>query len=239
MLELQRSNDELERFAYVASHDLSEPLRMIAGYMALLRPRYSPLLDDDGREFIAYAVDGAERMKRLIDDLLLYWRTGRTANPPQALSLESLMGDVTRNLERLIEEKGATVEIAQLPTVLGDRTMLTQLLQNLVGNALKFAANGRNPVVRVACETDGAGWRVGIADNGIGIEPRYFEPHLRALPAAPRARPVRGHGHRARGVQEDRGSDRWPHLVRVGAGKRHDVLLHPAGRSAAGLVNRP
>ena len=115
LLELQRSNDELERFAYVASHDLSEPLRMIASYMALLRRRYSPLLDDDGREFIAYAVDGAERMKRLIDDLLLYSRTGRTANPPQALSLESLMGDVTRNLERLIEEKGATVEIARCP----------------------------------------------------------------------------------------------------------------------------
>jgi light-regulated signal transduction histidine kinase (bacteriophytochrome) len=175
VLELQRSNSELERFAYIASHDLTEPLRMVSSYVQLLRRRYDHLLDSDGRDFIQFATEGTERMKMLLDDLLIYSRAGRTLKPPAVVDLQVVMRDVARNLEVLINETGATVEIRDPGTILSDRTSLTQVLQNLVANGIKFALPGRPPVVRVGCSEDQFGWTVSVADNGIGIEDRYFE----------------------------------------------------------------
>jgi PAS domain S-box-containing protein len=175
LVELQRSNEELERFAYVASHDLAEPLRMITSYVQLLRRRYEPLLDADGRDFIQFAVDGAERMKTLLDDLLVYSRAGRTLKPLRPLDLHAMMSDVKDNLQSVIGVTGATIEVQEAAAALGDRASVTQVLQHLVANAIRFMPRGRSPVVRVTCTEDASGWTMSVADNGIGIEERYFE----------------------------------------------------------------
>jgi PAS domain S-box-containing protein len=173
--ELARSNQELERFAYVASHDLGEPLRMIASYAQLLERRYRDRLDADAGEFIGFITGGARRMKLLLDDLLAYSRVGRAERKPAQVPMDDVLHDVMDNLKVLVREKGAVVESAALPVVLGDRTELTQLLQNLVGNALKFQAAGCMPRVRIEAAEHEEGWLFGVADNGIGISPEYFE----------------------------------------------------------------
>jgi PAS domain S-box-containing protein len=175
LVELQRANEELERFAYVASHDLTEPLRMISSYVQLLRRRYDSSLDADGRDFIRFAVEGAERMKSLLEDLLVYSRAGRTLKPAREMDLLSVMRDVTSNLEVLIKETGAKIETTADGPIMADRTALAQVLQNLVANAIRFMAAGRQPVVRVSSVATPDGWTVSVADNGIGIEERYFE----------------------------------------------------------------
>jgi len=175
LVELQRSNEELERFAYVVSHDLTEPLRMVSSYVQLLQRRYHSLLDQDGREFVQFAVDGTRRMNTLLEDLLVYSRAGRTLKPPGEQDLQAVMRDVTSNLEILIRETGATVEAPASATVRADRTSLIQVLQNLVANAIKFTPQGKRPVVRVTCDEDRKGWTVSVADNGLGIEPQYFD----------------------------------------------------------------
>jgi PAS domain S-box-containing protein len=173
--ELRRSNEELERFAYAASHDLQEPLRMISSFIELLGRRHGPQLGDEGREFMGYVTSGASRMRRLIDDLLEYSRTGRSSKLDDLVDMKAVFDDVTDNLAQAIEAKGARVEAGTLPTVLSDRTLLTQLLQNLVANALKFSQDGRAPVVRVNCTEDESGWTVTVADNGIGIDAKDFD----------------------------------------------------------------
>jgi PAS domain S-box-containing protein len=171
--ELERSNAELEQFAYVASHDLQEPLRMVASYCQLLQRRYKGKLDADADEFIGYAVEGASRMQRMINDLLTYSRVGRRA-AMASVRLGDAVAAAVANLQAAIEDGGAAVEAGELPTVSGDRLLLTQLLQNLVGNALKF--RGEQPVrVRVEARRDEASWTVSVADNGIGIAPEYRE----------------------------------------------------------------
>jgi PAS domain S-box-containing protein len=170
--ELRRSNAELEQFAYVASHDLQEPLRMVSSYTQLLQRRYGGRLDEDADEFIGYAVDGAERMRRLIDDLLAYSRVGTRGRPLAPTSAQTALDAALANLRVAIEESGARIEAGPLPTVLGDETQLVQLFQNLVGNALKFRGD-RPPVVTLGAEPlpGSGGWLFSVKDNGIGIEP--------------------------------------------------------------------
>ena len=170
--ELARSNAELEQFAYVASHDLQEPLRMVTSYVQLLERRYKGRLDEDADEFIAYAVDGASRMQVLINDLLTYSRVGTQDVSPEPTDCEEVVRAVTANLRPLIDETGAEVKTEGLPTVECDGTQVAQLLQNLIGNALKFRGD-ETPRVHVGAAPRGDEWLFTVRDNGIGIDPRY------------------------------------------------------------------
>lgn len=172
--ELQRSNQELEQFAYVASHDLQEPLRMVSSYTQLLARRYGDRLDDDAREFIGYAVDGVARMQRLINDLLAYSRVGRRARELEPTDCAQVLARVRSDLRVAIEECGAEVTHGPLPTVMADPVQLGQLLQNLVANAVKFRGEAA-PRVHVCAERRGEEWLFSVRDNGIGIEPQYAE----------------------------------------------------------------
>jgi PAS domain S-box-containing protein len=172
--ELARSNAELEQFAYVASHDLQEPLRMVASYMQLLERRYKDKLDSDAKEFINYAVDGSKRMQRLINDLLMYSRVGTRGKPFEQTDCNTVLDKALNNLKIAIEERKALVTHDPLPTVMGDPTQLIQLFQNLIGNAIKFC-NGRRPEVHIGVESKSGDWLFSVRDNGIGIAPEYFE----------------------------------------------------------------
>jgi PAS domain S-box-containing protein len=172
--ELERSNKELELFAYVASHDLQEPLRMVSSYTQLLERRYSEKLDDDAREFIAYAVDGASRMQRLINDLLEFSRVSTRGKPLAKTNVAEILGNVRANLSVAIEESGALVTNDFMPVVTVDPGQLGQVLQNLVGNGIKFR-NGTRPHVHVRATETPEHWEFSVSDNGIGIEPQYFE----------------------------------------------------------------
>jgi PAS domain S-box-containing protein len=172
--ELRRSNADLEQFAYIASHDLQEPLRMVGSYCQLLQRRYKGKLDADADEFIGYAVEGAARMQRMISDLLAYSRVGRKEKPLEPVSCADMALAALQNLHIAVQECGAKVTMGALPTVMGDPTQLTQLFQNLVGNALKFRGEAP-PEVRISAERAGDVWRIVVEDNGIGIEPQYSE----------------------------------------------------------------
>ena len=173
--ELNRSNQELERFAYIASHDLQEPLRMVASYTQLLSRRYKGKLDSDADEFIAFAVDGASRMQRLIKDLLAYSRVGTKGKDLLDVSSEDALRQALINLRGAIEESGALVTHDFLPTVLADETQLVQLFQNLIGNAIKYQKPGV-PRVHISASNDGDNrWTFSVQDNGLGIESQYFE----------------------------------------------------------------
>jgi PAS domain S-box-containing protein len=172
--ELARSNVELEQFAYVASHDLQEPLRMVSSYTQLLARRYKGQLGSDADEFIAYAVDGATRMQRLIQDLLAYSRVGTKGKEFVATDCEVLLDRVLGDLMVTIEESGAVVSHDPLPIVRADETQIGQLLQNLIGNAIKFC-NQEPPLVHVSSKRNGKGWIFSVRDNGIGIDPQYAE----------------------------------------------------------------
>jgi chemotaxis family two-component system sensor kinase Cph1 len=171
--ELAKSNVELERFAYVASHDLQEPLRMVVSYVQLLERRYRGKLDSDADEFIAFAVDGAKRMQGLINDLLAYARIGRAGRPTAKVDLEQVLQTTLVNLSLAVEESGATVSHDTLPEVTGDASQLGQLLQNLLANALKFRGEAP-PEVHVSLADNGAEWEVGVRDNGIGIASEHL-----------------------------------------------------------------
>jgi light-regulated signal transduction histidine kinase (bacteriophytochrome) len=175
MEELNRSNEELGQFAYIASHDLQEPLRMVASYTQLLSRRYKGKLDADADEFIAFAVDGANRMQRLIQDLLSFSRVGTKGKDLRNVSSENALRQALKNLRGAIEESGALVTHDPLPTVLADDSQLTQLFQNLVGNAIKYQ-NAGVPRVHVAAVKNGSSkWMFSVQDNGLGIDPQYFE----------------------------------------------------------------
>jgi len=173
--ELQRSNAELEKFAYVASHDLQEPLRMVSGYTQLLQRRYGEQLDTDANEYIAYAVDGVKRMQALINDLLAYSRLSTHSKVFRSVDLAEVMRAVLANLEVAAAEAQARIIVDPLPEVPGDAVQLTQVLQNLLSNAMKFRDASRPLVVHVSAERDGADWRFAVEDNGIGIEPQYAD----------------------------------------------------------------
>ena len=172
--ELQRSNSELEQFAYVASHDLQEPLRMVSSYTQLVLRRYGDRLDGEAKEFMAYVVDGAARMKQLIEDLLAYSRVGTRGKQFKPVPVENAVRRAIGNLRAAIEEAGATVTYDALPTVAADDVQLAQLFQNLIGNALKFRA-ASVPRIHVSAKEQEGEWEFGVHDNGIGIEPQYFE----------------------------------------------------------------
>jgi len=172
--ELTRSNKELEMFAYITSHDLQEPLRMVTSYLQLIEKRYTENLDDDGREFISFAVEGAKRMQTLINDLLKYSRVDTKGKKFSAVDCNKVLSDTLNNLEIAIEESHAKIIHDQLPTVNGDETQLRQLFQNLVGNAVKFRGE-QAPKIHIGVEPVDERWHFKIRDNGIGIEPKYFE----------------------------------------------------------------
>jgi light-regulated signal transduction histidine kinase (bacteriophytochrome) len=170
--ELERSNAELEQFAYVASHDLQEPLRTVQSYLQLLQRRYCHMLDADADEFIGFAVEGAQRMRDLITDLLAYARVSSRARPPGPTALSEVVGEALRALHTAIEERRAEITVDPLPTVVADGNQLRQLYQNLVANALKFNRQDV-PRVRLGAERKASGWRLFVADNGIGLDPAY------------------------------------------------------------------
>ena len=173
--ELNRSNKELGQFAYVASHDLQEPLRMVASYTQLLSRRYKGKLDSDADEFIAFAADGASRMQRLIQDLLTYSRVGTKEKDLRDTSSEETLQQALVNLRGAIEESGAVVTHDPLPTVLADEMQLIQLFQNLVGNAIKYQNPGVPRVHISAAKNGGEKWIFSVQDNGLGIDSQYFE----------------------------------------------------------------
>jgi light-regulated signal transduction histidine kinase (bacteriophytochrome) len=171
---LTRSNTELEQFAYVASHDLQEPLRMVTSYLQLLADRYRGKLDKDGTEFIGFAVDGALRMRNLIRDLLEYSRVGRRSKPFAPVNCAAVLQVVVANLQACIQETGARIEVGELPVVWGDEGELTQLFQNLINNAIKFHGDAP-PTVSVTATAGDGEWVLKVRDNGIGIDPQYAE----------------------------------------------------------------
>ena len=172
--DLSRSNQELEQFAYVASHDLQEPLRKVVSFCQLLSTRYAAQLDDRAREYIAYAVDGATRMQTLINDLLALSRVGRATSQFTDVDLNEALGHAVGNLETAIREKKAEVVVGPLPTVRGDLALLTALFQNLIANAIKFNESPV-PVVEISARPDKNGCEISFSDNGIGIEPRFAD----------------------------------------------------------------
>ncbi len=172
--ELRRSNEELERFAYVASHDLQEPLRMVTSYLQLVEQRYRDVVDEDGKEFIHFAVDGATRMKSLINDLLTYSRVQRSTAEFTTVNVQQVLDRVMQDLQLLIEDTRATVTHDNLPEIIANEPQITQLLQNLLGNALKFHAE-QPPQIHIAVKRIAQHWQFSVSDNGIGIEPDYQE----------------------------------------------------------------
>ena len=172
--ELARSNADLEQFAYVASHDLQEPLRMVASYMQLLERRYEGKLDKDADAFIAYAVDGAKRIQKMINDLLAYSRVGTHGREFEATESESAFEYAVANLEQEIEESGGRVTHDPLPAVMADPTQLVQVFQNLIGNAVKFQGESP-PRAHVSARKQGREWVFSVSDNGIGFDPKYSE----------------------------------------------------------------
>ena len=173
--ELERSNTDLAAFAYVASHDLQEPLRMVNGFLGLLRERYEGQLDDKAQEYISIAVDGATRMSALIKDLLEYSRVGANGKEPVPVDLAGVADYARANLKATIEESDAVITVDSLPTVMADVGQMRQLFQNLLGNALKFRVPGRRPEVHIGATQRGGEWLFEVTDNGIGIDPKQAD----------------------------------------------------------------
>jgi light-regulated signal transduction histidine kinase (bacteriophytochrome) len=173
-LELERSNRELEEFAYVASHDLQEPLRIIASYLQLLRHRYADQLDEDGQRYIHYTVEAANRMRELIQDLLAYSRVGTQGQPFTTTDCETVLQEVLVNLQLVIEENSAVITYDPLPIVMADASQLRQLFQNLLGNALKFHSN-RPPHLHIGSRREADHWLLWVRDNGIGLDAKFAE----------------------------------------------------------------
>jgi signal transduction histidine kinase len=173
--ELQRSNAELEQFAYVASHDLQEPLRKVASFTQMLQRRYEGQLDERADQYIGFAVDGAKRMQELINDLLAFSRVGRFGEAQAEVAVAALVEQARTALAGRLEESGGRIDVVgELPVVRGEPSLLALVFQNLMGNGLKFHGD-EPPVVRVSVERDGSDWAFTIADNGIGIEPEYAD----------------------------------------------------------------
>jgi len=173
--ELKRSNSELQQFAYVASHDLQEPLRTVASYVELLSLKYKGKIDATADRYIGYAVEGANRMSELINDLLAYSRVGTRGKPFERTDMRTVYERAVANLRRAVKESGARITTAALPAVIGDDTQLVLLMQNLIANAVKFHKPDVAPEIHISAERGGNAWVFGVHDNGIGIEPRFFD----------------------------------------------------------------
>ena len=172
--ELERSNSELEQFAYVASHDLQEPLRKVTSFCQLLQRRYGGQLDERADQYIEFAVDGAKRMQVLINDLLAFSRVGRSGQELEPVACDSALAAARANLSGQIDQAGAVIEAGPLPVVRAQLTLMIAVFQNLLGNALKFKGE-RPPRITITAARDGAFWVFSVTDNGIGIEPQYAE----------------------------------------------------------------
>jgi light-regulated signal transduction histidine kinase (bacteriophytochrome) len=172
--ELERSNRELEQFAYVASHDLQEPLRKVASFCQLLERRYKGQLDERADQYIGFAVDGAKRMQVLINDLLAFSRVGRLTREQVVVDCGEIAAQAVANLGPAIEETGAEIEVGPLPSVRGEPALLAAVFQNLLGNAVKFHGD-QPPRVTLTAVRDNDSWTFTCADNGIGIEPEYAD----------------------------------------------------------------
>jgi signal transduction histidine kinase len=172
--ELTRSNAELEQFAYVASHDLQEPLRKVTSFCQLLAERYHGQLDERADQYIEFAVDGAKRMQELINDLLTFSRVGRIGERRQRVELRPLLDAALRDLDEVVLESGAEIEIGELPAVTVEPSLLRTVFQNLLSNAIKVHGP-EPPRIRIGSERDGDEWTISVADNGIGVEPQYAE----------------------------------------------------------------
>jgi signal transduction histidine kinase len=172
--ELERSNKELEQFAYLASHDLQEPLRMVGSFLQLLQQRYQDKLGKEANEYIYYAVDGAARMKRLIGDLLNYSRTNREWLIEQ-VDIAGIVRDALKNLSASINDSGATIYFENMPVLDADPAQMLQLFQNLISNAIKFRKEEGPPVIKIGASKNDAHWLFSVEDNGIGIDQQYSE----------------------------------------------------------------
>jgi light-regulated signal transduction histidine kinase (bacteriophytochrome) len=173
-LELKRCNSEFEQFAYIASHDLQEPLRMVASYTELLAQRYKDKFDERGEKYVAYASDGAKRMQRLVEALLAYSRVGTRGRLPEPTDLTVVARAAVRNLSSAITRSGANVDIGALPRVMADDMQIGRVFENLIDNSIKFRGD-RTPYVRIKAEADGDQWIIRVADNGIGINTKFSE----------------------------------------------------------------
>lgn len=171
--ELERSNDELRQFAYIASHDLQEPLRMVTNFGQLLQRKIQVGADAESTEYLGYVVEGGQRMQALIDDLLEYSEIGYQSRPFQAVKLDRAVQLVLANLRASVQDTQAEITYGELPTVVGDKPQLVQLLQNLIGNAIKFH-DQPPPKIHLTAEQNGAEWLVSVRDNGIGIAPEFY-----------------------------------------------------------------
>jgi PAS domain S-box-containing protein len=174
LVELQRSNSELEQFAYVASHDMQEPLRMVSSYVQLLEKRYKGKLDEDAHDYINFAVDGARRMQSLINDLLEFSRVGTRGQPLKPIASTDILNSALHNLEMSISESGAVIAHGKLPLIIGDEGQMVQVFQNLIGNAIKFHSH-EPPKIDVRADRKGDEWIFSVKDNGIGIDPQFFD----------------------------------------------------------------
>ncbi len=175
LAELERSNQELQQFAYVASHDIQEPLRTVTSFVSLLAKRYRGRLDKDADEFIDFITDAATRARELINDLLAYSRAGRKDKPLQRVDANSILAAVLRSLRTSIEDSGARIESQPLPIIAADPTEMTQLFQNLIANALKFSQPGIAPQITITVKEEEGQWEFTIQDNGVGVAPEYRE----------------------------------------------------------------
>ena len=174
LIKLKRSNSELEQFAYVASHDLQEPLRMISSFLQLLQMRYSGQLDSDADEFINFAVEGAKRMQNLIQDLLAYSRVTTKGNEFKNIKMEEALEQALVNLKISIEENNAIITHDSLPIITADYSQMIQLLQNLIGNSIKYRSD-KNPEIHISAQEKDTHWIFSVEDNGIGIDSKYSD----------------------------------------------------------------
>jgi PAS domain S-box-containing protein len=173
--ELELSNSELEQFAYIASHDLQEPLRMVSSFMTQLERKYGDVVDDKGRQYIHFAVDGAKRMRQIILDLLEFSRVGRGENDIEAVNFNKLISDILPLYRRQVDEEQAKIVVGHLPTIHTYKTPLRQVFQNIIGNSLKYKMAGKAPVIEISCKENKTHFEFSVKDNGIGIAPEYFD----------------------------------------------------------------
>ncbi len=169
------SNAELEQFAFVASHDLQEPLRMVTSFMTQLEKKYGSIIDDKGRQYINFAVDGAKRMRQIILDLLDFSRVGNTEDDMEEVNFNKLLTEVLALYRRQIEELKADITVENLPKLQTFKAPFRQVFQNLVGNSLKYHKAGRRPIIHISCEETKTHFQFSVKDNGIGIAPEYFD----------------------------------------------------------------
>ena len=228
--ELTQSNVELERFAYVASHDLQEPLRGIVSFAQILQRRYGEVLDQDGRDYLNHMADGAQRMNNLVQGLLQYSRASGRDMPYTCFDMSEVLLEVLSDLRESIGASGARVTHAVLPEVRADRLHMAMVLQNLVGNAIKYRDPQIAPKVHVDCEKTPEGWCFTVSDNGIGIEPKHHDRIFEIFSAPARGVELSGHRHRIVPVQTHRRTPRRADLGRFRSRRRRGVPFHPAGR---------